>query len=401
MLRYHAAERRIGVGMNNFTWFNPTKIIFGKDTHKEAGKLTAGYAKKVLLHYGGKSIKTTGTYDVVVNSLKENGVEYVELGGVVPNPRLSLVQEGIELCRREEINFILAVGGGSVIDSAKAIAVGVPYDGDVWDFYSTPKQPEKILPMGVVLTIPAAGSESSDGSVITNEKTKEKRSCCTDLMFPDFAILNPQLCYTLPENQISAGGADILAHVMERYFVPNKNNDLTDRLCEATMKTLINNLPLVLEDKNNYDAWAEVMWTGNVAHNGLLGKGRQDDWASHGIEHELSALYDIAHGAGLAIIFPAWMKYVNDAHPERFVQFAQRVFGICPEGRSENSIIGEGIAKLEEFFQKIGLVTTLAEAGIDDSNFELMAKKAAINGPLGSMKRLDVKDIQSIYELAR
>jgi len=386
--------------MNNFTWFNPTKIIFGKDTHKEVGKETANYAKKVLLHYGGKSIKETGTYDTVVTSLTEAGVDFVELGGVRPNPRLSLVQEGIKICRQEGIDFILAVGGGSVIDSAKAIAAGVPYEGNVWDFYSTEKQPQEMLSIGVVLTIPAAGSESSDGSVITNEEGPDKRSCCTDLMFPKFAFLNPELCYTLPENQISAGGADILAHIMERYFAPNKNTDLSDRLCEAAMKTLLYNLPLVLKDHRDYNAWAEVMWTGNVAHTGLLGRGRQDDWASHGIEHEISAIYDIAHGAGLAIVFPAWMKYVNDAHPFRFVQFAERVFDVDIVGKSDKTIIEEGIPKLETFYKSIGLVTTLREAHIDNSNFELMSKKAAINGTLGSIKQLTSKDIQLIYELA-
>jgi alcohol dehydrogenase YqhD (iron-dependent ADH family) len=386
--------------MFNFTWYNPTKIIFGKDTHKEVGKETAKYAKKVLFHYGGRSIKETGTYEAVVTSLKSAGVEFVELGGVRPNPRLSLVQEGIEICRREKIDFILAVGGGSVIDSAKAIAVGVPYEGNVWDFYSTDKQPEEILSLGVVLTIPAAGSESSDGSVITNEEGPDKRSCCTDLMFPKFAFLNPELCYTLPKNQISAGGADILAHIMERYFAPNQNTDLSDRLCEAAMKTLIHHLPLVLNNQKDYNAWAEVMWTGNVAHNGLLGRGRQEDWASHGIEHELSAIYDIAHGAGLAIVFPAWIKYVNDAHKERFTQFAERVFDIDSKGKTKEIVIEEGITSLVNFFKSIGLVTTLAEAGIDSSNFEIMAKKAANGGTLGSMKALTDEDIRKIYELA-
>ncbi|MDF2539623.1 MAG: nadh-dependent butanol dehydrogenase a [Herbinix sp.] len=386
--------------MINFTWYNPTKIIFGKNTHNEVGNETKKYAKKVLLHYGGKSLKATGTYDAVVNSLKNEGVDFVELGGVRPNPRLSLVQEGIEICRREGIEFILAVGGGSVIDSAKAIAAGVPYEGNVWDFYSTEKQPEKMLSIGVVLTIPAAGSESSDGSVITNEEGPDKRSCCTDLMYPKFAILNPELCYTLPVNHISAGGADILAHIMERYFAPNSNTDLSDRLSEAAMKALIYNLPKVLKDNKDYDAWAEVMWTGCVAHNGLLGRGRQEDWASHGIEHELSAIYDIAHGAGLAIIFPAWMKYVNDAHPERFVQFAQRVFDVDTQGKTEDEVINEGIEKLEAFFKGLGLATTLHEAGIDDKSFEVMAQKAAGNWTLGSIKKLTAKDIVSIYKKA-
>lgn len=218
--------------------------------------------------------------------------------------------EGIKIAKEEKVEMILAVGGGSVIDTAKAIAAGYYYDGDVWDLYTTEKQPEKVLDVGVILTIPAAGSESSDGSVITKEETLMKCSCCTDLFFPKFAILDPQLCFTLPDHQISAGGADIMAHVMERYFVPDDNHDFSDRMCEAAMISLINNLPKVLENKKDYDAWAEVMWIGNIAHNGLLGKGKRDDWGSHNVEHQLSAHYDIAHGAGLAIIFPAWMKYV-------------------------------------------------------------------------------------------
>lgn len=386
--------------MDNFVWYNPTRIIFGKDEHKNVGKETAKYSKKVLLHYGGRSIKATGTYDVVAASLREAGVDFVELGGVQPNPRLSLVYEGIRLCREENIDFILAVGGGSVIDSAKAIAAGVCYDGDVWDFYSKGVSPEKVLKIGAVLTIPAAGSESSDGSVITKEDTQDKRSCCTALMYPQFAILNPKLCYTLPENQIRAGGADILAHVMERYFVPNENTDLSDRLCEATMTSLINNLPKVLEERENYDAWAEVMWTGNVAHNGLLGKGRQEDWASHGIEHELSAIYDIAHGAGLAIVFPAWMKYVYKEHPERFVQFGQRVFGIEKAGKSEDEYCLETIHALENFFKRIGLATTLKEVGIGSENFDVMAKKACNGAALGSFKKLHEDDVKAIFELA-
>lgn len=386
--------------MENFVWNNPTKIIFGKDVEQKVGEETAKYTKKVLLHYGGQSIKATGTYDKVVKSLKEAGVEYVELGGVKPNPRLALVQEGIELCRKEQIGFVLAVGGGSVIDSSKAIAAGVPYDGDVWDFYSRGVQPQELLPVGVVLTIPAAGSESSDGSVITREETSDKRSCCTDLMYPKFAFLDPKLCYTLPKNQVAAGGADILAHIMERYFSPAAHTDLSDRLCEGAMISLMDNLPKVLENREDYDAWAEVMWTGNVGHSGLLGRGRLEDWSSHGIEHEVSAVYDIAHGAGLAIVFPAWMRYVGKVNPGKLVQFAQRVLNISKEGKDDQTILTEGIKKLEDFYHSLGLVTTLHEAGIDDNHIDVMAKKAVINGPLGSMMPLGEEDVANILRLA-
>ena len=386
--------------MHNFIWYNPTRIIYGKDTHQNVGEEVAKYSKNILLHYGGKSIKATGVYETVTRSLKQAEVHFTELGGVQPNPRLSLVYQGIELCRKENIDFILAVGGGSVIDSAKAIAVGTEYSGDVWDFYAKGIKPQKALKTGVVLTIPAAGSESSDGSVITKEDTKDKCSCCTDLMYPQFAILNPALCYTLPEHQIRAGGADILSHIMERYFVPNQNTDLSDRLCEAAMQALIENLPKVLEERENYDAWAEVMWTGNVAHNGLLGKGRDEDWASHGIEHELSGIYDIAHGAGLAIVFPAWMKYVYHAHPERFVQFGERVFGISREDKSDDEVCKAAIGALEDFFHRIGLPTRLKDVGIDKENFDHMAEKACRNGKLGSFMPLTKEDVKEIYELA-
>lgn len=388
--------------MNNFNLYNPTRIIFGKGCHREVGTWTAKYSRKVLLVYGGKSIKATGTYCAVTESLKKAGVAYAELGGIKPNPRLEPVYRGIDICKKEKIDFILAVGGGSVIDTGKAIALGVCYDGDVWDLYGKGIKPEKILHMGVVLTIPAAGSESSDGSVITREEGLLKRACCSDLLFPDFAILNPELCYTLPREQISAGGADILAHIMERYFAPNENNDLTDRLCEGAMLALMKNLPVVLEDTANYDAWAEVMWTGNVAHSGLLGKGRMDDWASHNIEHELSALYDIAHGAGLAVIFPAWMKYVYREHPWRFVQFGERVFGIQTEGKTDDEVCRETISALEDFYHRIGLPTSLHEIGIDERDFEVMAAKATGDGSytLGSFKKLTKNDVREIYERA-
>jgi len=386
--------------MINFESYNPTRIIFGSDTQHLVGENTAVYSKKVLLHYGGKSIKATGTYDAVVASLHKAGVDFVELGGVQPNPRLSLVQTGIALCRAENINFILAVGGGSVIDSAKAIAAGVPYEGNVWDFYLGKATPKTMLGVGVLLTIPAAGSESSDGTVLTDEQGPYKRSFGSGLCYPKFAILNPELCYTLPENQIAAGGADILAHVMERYFSPTPSTELSDRLCEGTMKTLINNMPVVCKDRENYDAWAQVMWAGTVAHNGLLGKGNQEDWASHEIEHELSALYDIAHGAGLAIVFPAWMKYTYKEHLEKFVRFGVEVFGIS--GQLPHETIAElAIEHLTSFFKSMGLAVTLTEIGIDGSRFADMSQTACKGGTLGSFMKLTPADVEMIYRLAQ
>ena len=297
--------------MENFVYHNPTKIIFGKGMGDRVGEEVKLFSKKILLHYGGGSIKQIGLYAKVVKSLREAGVEFVELPGVKPNPRLSLVRTGIEICRENGLDFILAVGGGSVIDSAKAIAMGVPYHGDVWDFFTGRAELHKALPVGTILTIPAAGSEASTASVITNEDGLYKRGFNSDLLYPRFSILNPELAFTLPKHQVACGAFDILAHIMERYFTNTQHVELTDRLCEATMKTIINNIPLVFGDPENYDAWAEVMWAGTVAHNNLLNTGRTGDWASHDIEHEISAIYDVAHGAGLAVVFPVigWKRW--------------------------------------------------------------------------------------------
>ena len=341
--------------MLDFTFHNATKIIFGRDTEKKVGEEISKLGKKVLFHYGGGSIKKTGIYDRVVESLKKAGVEIFELGGVKPNPRLSLVKEGIELCRKNGIDAILAVGGGSVIDSAKAIGIGVPYEGDVWDFYSKGKKVEEMLPLGVVLTIPAAGSESSGGSVITNEDGWYKRSTNSVNMRAKFAIMNPELTFTLPNYQTAVGAVDIMSHVMERYFTNVKNVDFTDRLCEATLRTMIRNTPIALKEPENYDARAEIMWAGTIAHNDLLSTGRIGDWATHGMEHELSAIYDIAHGGGLAIMWAPWMTYVYKHDIERFAQFAYRVWDVEPDFRNPEKAALEGIKRLKEFFASLGI----------------------------------------------
>lgn len=386
--------------MIQFEFYNPTRIIFGKDVYKNIGEEARKYGTKILLVYGGKSIKSTGTFDCVISSLEQAGLTVCELSGVQPNPRLSLVHNGIRIAKRENVQMILAVGGGSVIDTAKAIAAGMYYDGDVWDFFSGKGQIKRAVPVGVILTIPAAGSESSNGAVITNEQLLDKSGCCSNLLYPKFAMLDPQLCFTLPGDQIRAGGADIMAHVMERYFVPNTNHDFSDRLCEGAMTSLIYHLPRVLQDKSNYESWAEIMWIGNVAHNGLLGKGKLEDWASHNMEHQLSAHYDIAHGTGLAIIFPAWMKYVWKEKPEMMVQYAKRVWDVQTEGKSTEKIVLEGIEKTEAFYRSVGLPTRLSEVGIDDKKIELMARKATANGPLGYFKKLYEEDVIRIYQLA-
>ena len=387
--------------MENFTFRNGTRIIFGKDTENQVGIETARYGGKVLLHYGGGSIKKYGLYGQVLKSLKCAGLEIIELGGVQPNPRLSLVKKGIDICRKEKVNFILAVGGGSVIDSAKAIAAGIPYSGDVWDFYTGKAVAKEVIPLGVVLTIPAAGSETSVATVITKEEGSYKRSFESEILRPKFAILNPEISYTLPSYQTSCGISDIITHVMERYFTRAQNVDLTDRLCEATLKTVIDNAPLVLREPENYNARAEIMWAGTIAHNDLLNTGRIGDWASHGIEHELSGIYDIAHGAGLSIIFPAWMKYVYKKDLERFAQFAVRLWNVEADFKNVEKVALVGIGKLEEFYKKIGLPITLKEADIPYDRLEEMAERCTERGTVGNFVSLNRDDVLNILMLAR
>jgi alcohol dehydrogenase len=386
--------------MQDFVFHNSTKLIFGKDTEQSVGQETLSYGKKILLHYGGGSIKISGLYERVVQSLLQQGIEIFELAGVKPNPRVSLVREGIELCKEKNIDLIIAVGGGSVIDSAKAIAAGAKYDGDVWDFYDGKAEITESLPIGVVLTIPAAGSESSSGSVITNEDGWYKRATGHPSLRPRFAILNPVLTYTLPAYQTACGITDMMAHILERYFTNEKNVELTDRLCEATLKTIIHNSPIVMEDPTNYEARAEIMWSGTIAHNDLLGTGRIGDWGSHDIEHEISGVYDIAHGAGLAIIFPAWMKHVYKHDVNRFVQYANRVWDIEIDLNNLEKTALAGIKKTEEFFRSIGMPTTLKEVNIGAEHFEQMAKKGTERGPLGNFVKLYEEDVVQIFKLA-
>ncbi len=391
--------------MLNFDYQNRTRIIFGKDEHKNIGKLIKPYANKVLFHFGGQSIKKSGVYEDVINSLLENQIDFVELGGVKPNPRLSLVNEGIELCRKEKVDFILAVGGGSVIDSAKAIAIGVPYSGDVWDFYCKDIEIKEAIPVSTILTIPAAGSESSTGTVITNEEKQLKLSCGCELLRPLLSIINPELYFTLPKNQIANGISDMMSHIMERYFTNTSNTDLIDGLCESTLKTIMRNGSIIINDNKNYDAWAEIALSGNIAHNGLLGLGREQDWASHKIEHELSAIYDVAHGAGLSVVTPAWMKYVYKENMPMFEQFAVNVMGVEKECKSQEEIINEGIEKLKSFYKKLELPTSLKELNIDESNLDLMAKKSTNFNDgkeilIGGLKKLNWEDVLAIYNLA-
>lgn len=383
-----------------FVYQSPTKILFGREMQKQVGAECKKIADNVLLHYGGGSIKRSGLYDEVLRSLREAGANVFELGGVQPNPRVSLVREGIRLCREQDIGLLLAVGGGSAIDSAKAIAIGAKYGGDVWDLFTKRAPIADALPVATVLTIPAAGSETSPNSVITNEETCEKLGAGSPLMRPVFSVLNPALCFTLPAYQMACGVSDMLAHAMERYFTNTPSVDYSDRLLEATMRSIIHTAPRLLDNPSDYDAWSNIMWAGTVVHNGILGMGREEDWGSHGIEHQLSAVYDIAHGAGLAVVFPAWIKAVYRHAPARFVQYAQRVWDVDLAQENPERIILEGVRRLEAFYTSLGLPVRLGQLQIDDRDFAQMAERVTRYGPAGHFKALSAQDVEDIYRLA-
>jgi len=388
--------------MLDFQYSNKTTIVFGKGKENEVGSHVATHSKKVLIHYGGQSVVKLGVIDRVKASLDAAGVAYKELSGVVPNPRLSLVHEGIKLCKEEDIDFILAVGGGSAIDSAKAIAMGARYDGDVWDFYAGNAEPEEVLKIGTVLTIPGSGSEMSESSILSNEALALKSGVGSSLLTPEFSILNPEMCHSIPKHLLAAGVADILSHLLERYFTTTKNLYLTDHLIEGAMRSIIEIGPKLIENPENYDLCSEFMWTATVAHNGMLDTGRASDWGSHRIEHEISALYDVTHGAGMAIVFPAWMKHVMHQDVERFNRMAVYVFGESPSTDDKEALALKGIDQMTAFFKELGLATTLTEANIPCDRFEEMAAKAVGDvGHVGSFKEIGVADIVSILELAK
>lgn len=383
--------------MEDFNFKNSTKIIFGKDNHNEVGKYIKSYGKKILIHYEGEGelIKKLLIYEKVVNSLKKNNIEFIELGGVIPNPRLSLVYEGINICKKNNIEFILAIGGGSVIDSAKAISLGTVYDGDVWDFFTNKNEPKDSLGIGVILTIPGSGSEMSESSIISNEDLKMKCVCDSEKNFPIFSMLDPQVCFTIPKYLMACGVADIMSHIMERYFSPSKDTQLSDALLESAMKIVIEFGPKILENSKDYNYCAQIMWASTIAHNGMIAAGKIADWSSHRIEHEISAIYDLTHGAGMAIVFPAWMRYVKDENTDIFTKFAKNIFKI--EDENKNEVILKGILKLEEFFISLGLQTRLSNFNIDNKNFDIMAEKAlGENETLGKLKKLKKQDIINI-----
>lgn len=392
--------------MKNFTYYTPTKVVFGKDTELETGKLVKEQgAKKVLVHYGGGSVERSGLLERVYRSLEKEGIEYTSLGGVVPNPRLSLVQEGIQLCREQGVDFILAVGGGSVIDSAKAIGYGVLYEGDVWDFFTGKAEASVFVPVATVLTIAAAGSEMSSSCVITNEEGWVKAAYGNDLSRCKFSVMNPELTYTLPDYQTQCGVVDILMHTMERYFTLEPGTELTDSLAEGLMRTVIHHGKLLKRDPKNYNSRAQIMWAGSLAHNDLTGCGTVGDYATHMIEHELSGMFDVAHGAGLSSVWGSWARYVYKDRPERFAQFAIQVLGVPGDYFDLEKTALEGIYEMENFYRLIDMPVSLKELGVEptDAQIEEMAKKACHNGKkdLGNFKILKTNDVIEIYNMAR
>ena len=387
--------------MDNFSYCTPTRYIFGRDTEKETGRLTAETGcRRVMIVSGGSSARKSGLLDRVTASLDEAGISYVELTGIKPNPTDDRVYEGIDLARREEVDGLLAVGGGSVIDTAKAIAGGVPYDGDFWDFWAGKAIMKEALPVGVVLTIPAAGSEGSGNSVITKLDGMHKISLRTDFALrPKFAVLNPELTFTLPPEQTAAGVADMMAHILERYFSPTEEVETTDRISEGLLMAIMEEAPKVMTAPDDYQARANIMWAGTMAHNGVCGCGRREDWTSHGLEHVLSAVYGVTHGAGLAVVFPAWMTFMASHRPEKVAQLGRRIFGVTAAGDKEVAL--KTVDSLRAFFKSIGLPLTLGELGIENPDFAMLTRKFHEDKgtPFGPYFPLHPVDTEAVYRL--
>jgi len=389
--------------MNNFVFYSPTEFVFGKATEMQVGALARKHgARKVMIVYGGGSVVRSGLLDRVKQSLQEAGIEYCLMGGVQPNPVDTKVYEGIEFCRREQADMLLPVGGGSVIDTAKAIAAGVLYEGDFWDFYIGKAKVTKALKVAVVLTIPAAGSEGSGNTVITKLDGLQKLSLrVPEVLRPVFSIMNPELTYTLPPFQTACGVADMMAHIMERYFTNTQEVEIGDRLCEGTLMAIINEAPKVMRNPEDYGARANLMWAGMIAHNGTCGVGCEEDWASHFLEHEISAIYGVTHGAGLSVIFPAWMTWMVEHNVGKIAQYAVRVWGV-PESEDKKAVALEGIGKLKAFFSSLGLPVTFKELGVENPDIDRLADSLHRNkGELvGNYVKLTKQDSREIYHLA-
>ncbi|PGD36555.1 iron-containing alcohol dehydrogenase [Bacillus wiedmannii] len=384
--------------MQNFVFRNPTKLIFGKGQLEQLKTEIPQFGKKVLLVYGGGSIKRNGIYDNVISILKDINAEIFELTGVEPNPRVSTVKKGIQICKDNGVEFILAVGGGSVIDCTKAIAAGSKYDGDVWDIVTKKAFASEALPFGTVLTLAATGSEMNAGSVITNWETNEKYGWGSPVTFPQFSILDPVHTVSVPRDQTIYGMVDIMSHVLEQYFHHGTNTELQDRYCESVLKTVIETAPKLLSDLENYEHRETILYCGTMALNGILAMGVKGDWATHNIEHAVSAVHDIPHGGGLAILFPNWMKRVVDENVSRFKQFAIRVFDVETDEKTDREIALEGIEALRQFWTSIEAPVTLADYGIGENEIDLMADKAMAYGEFGNFKKLNKDDVLSIYK---
>lgn len=392
--------------MRDFVYYTPTEVVFGKESESQIAKLVKKYGgSKVLVHYGGQSAIRSGLLAKVEALLQEEGIEYICLGGVVPNPRLGLVKEGIALAQKEAVDFILAIGGGSVIDSAKAIAYGLAYEGDVWDFFCGKAVAQSAYPLAAVLTIPAAGSEMSDSCVITNEDGDIKRGYSSNVIRCKFAVMNPERTFTLPAYQTACGAVDIMMHTMERYFSPDTDMTITDALAEGLMRDVKDSAYKLMQDPQDYVARAQMMWASSLAHNGLTGCGMMSDFATHKLEHELSALFDVAHGAGLAAVWGSWARYVVDENPARFAQFAVNVMGVSAAEDPRATALA-GIEAMEAFYKDINMPISIRELlgkDISDEEIALMADKCSLGGSaiIGSFKHLDIQDMINIYNSAR
>lgn len=389
--------------MEDFEFISPTHFVFGRGAEDQLGcQLLARKAQKVLLHYGGHSAQKSGLIDRLKVSLADQHIAYVELGGVRANPEITLVREGIRMCKEFDLDWIVAVGGGSVVDSAKAISVGAHDKGDVWDFFVSGRQTEDVLPIAVVLTIPAAGSEASKNTVLSYDELQMKSGYANDALRPKLAFMNPELTYTLPAYQSAAGITDMFCHLLERFFSDTGAVPVTDNLCLSLMKTIRAEASLVLKEPQNYDARANIMWAGMLAHQGLAGVGRHEDWATHGLEHELSALHPgITHGAGLSVMFPAWMSFVYRENPARFIQYGREVFGLSPTGNVDADA-QLTIAETRAFFSSLGMPSSLTELDVEEADIEKLIPtlKANKGEPFGSFKALSIDDARAIYRSA-
>lgn len=386
--------------MNSFTFYNPVKIHFGKDAIEKLSEELAQYGDKVLIVYGGGSIKNNGVYDAVVSTLEKAGKTVFELSGVEPNPRVETARKGIEICKTESIDLVLAVGGGSVIDCSKLIAAGAKVDEDAWNIVIKKTQVTDALLLGTVLTLAATGSEMNSGSVISNEETKEKYGWGHPLVFPKFSILDPSYTFSVPKIHTVYGMVDIMSHVFEQYFHDATNTPITDEMCEGVLRTVINTAPKLIEDLENYELRETILLAGTIGLNGFLSIGSRGDWATHNIEHSVSAVYDIPHGGGLAIIFPNWMRHNLSVNPDRFAGLATRVFNVDPKGKTTEQVALEGIERLREFWTSIGAPSRLADYEIDDSQLDVLVEKSMVNGPFGRFKTLQAEDVRKILEMS-